>query len=197
MTRVSVLLIIICCVGILLLVAPTPTGAWFSDTETIEGISIATGSWSDAGSLVVTADQALLKPPAGSHAKTVLSGITAGNTGSTPLEITGVRVSWWPDDGEMIRQVAFTRGKGGEAPRAGPEESGPAPGAGGEGFTAFWSGEAASGRTLDGRFLLDPSTHNDPARGVLLSFDSNMEGKSLVCTLILDGGSEKGVRVQL
>ena len=50
-----------------------------------------------------------------------------------------------------IRQVAFTRGKGGEAPRAGPEESGPAPGAGGEGFTAFWSGEAASGRTLDGR----------------------------------------------
>ncbi|MDK2916602.1 MAG: hypothetical protein PWR25_1159 [Euryarchaeota archaeon] len=197
MTRVGAFLVIICCVGILLLVAPMPTGAWFSDTETIEGISITTGSWSDAGSLVVTAEHALLKPPAGNHAKTVLSGITASNTGSTPLEITGIRVSWWPDDGETIRQAAFTRGKGGEAPRAGPKGSGPDPGAGGGGFTVFWSGEAASGRTLDGRFLLDPSAQNDPARGVLLSFDSNMEGKSLVCTLVLGDGSEKGVRVQL
>jgi len=198
MTRGGAFLVIICCVGILLLVAPMPTGAWFSDTETIEGISITTGSWSDAGSLVVTAEHALLKPPAGNHAKTVLSGITASNTGSEPLEVTGIRVSWDPDGGETIRQAAFTRGKGGETPRAGPHGAGSDPGsAGGEGFTTFWSGEAASGQVLDGRLLLDPSTQNDPARGVLLSFDSNMEGKTLVCTLILDDESEKEVRVRL
>jgi hypothetical protein len=46
----------------------------------------------------ITADQALLKPPAGRHAKTVLSGITISNTGSTPLEITGIRVSWQADE---------------------------------------------------------------------------------------------------
>ncbi len=198
MTRVVALLVIICCAGILLLADTTPSGAWFSDTEVIEGITISTGSWSGAAGLAVSADQALLKPPAGRHAKTVLSGITISNTGSTPLGITGIRVSWSPDDGETIRQVAFTRGKGGEAPHAGPKETGPDPeAAGDEGFTVFWSGEAASGQVLDGRALLNPSTRNDPARGVLLSFDSNMEGKSLVCTLILDDESEKGVWVQL
>ncbi|PKL63316.1 MAG: hypothetical protein CVV31_01760 [Methanomicrobiales archaeon HGW-Methanomicrobiales-2] len=198
MTSVNVFLVIICCAGILLLANATPTGAWFSDTEVIEGITISTGSWGDADNLVITADQALLKPPAGRHAKTVLSGITISNTGSAPLEITGIRISWWPDDSETIRQAAFTRGKGGEAPRAGPQGADPDPGSpGGEGFTVFWSGEAASGQVLEGRALLDPSTHNDPARGVLLSFDSNMEGKSLVCTLILSDESEKEVRVQL
>jgi predicted ribosomally synthesized peptide with SipW-like signal peptide len=198
MNKAYVLLVIISCAGVLLLAGTTPTGAWFSETEVIEGITITTGSWSDAGSLIVTADQALLKPPAGNHAKTVLSGITASNTGSEPLEVTGIRVSWDPDGGETIRQAAFTRGKGGEAPRAGPHGAGSDPGsAGGEGFTAFWSGEAASGQVLDGRLPLDPSTQNDPARGVLLSFDSNMEGKTLVCTLILDDESEKEVRVRL
>lgn len=198
MNKAYVLLVIICCAGVLLLAGTTPTGAWFSETEVIEGITITTGSWSDASSLMVTADQALLKPPADNHAKTVLSCITASNTGSVPLEVAGIRVSWDPDDGEMIRQVAFTRGKGGEAPRAGPNAPGPDPEpAGGEGVTVFWSGEAGSGQTLDGRLLLDPSTRNDPARGVLLSFDSNMEGKNLVCTLILDDESEKEVRVRL
>jgi hypothetical protein len=198
MNKAYVLLVIICCAGVFLVADTIPTGAWFSDTEVIEGITISTGSWSDVGSLVITADQALLKPPAGRHAKTVLSGITISNTGSTPLEITGIRVSWQPDESEIIRQVALTRGKGGETPRAGPQGADPDPeSAGGEGFTVFWSGEAASGQVLEGRFLLDPSTHNDPAGGILLSFDSNLEGKSLVCTLILDDGSEKGGRVQL
>lgn len=115
-----------------------------------------------------------------------------------PLEVTGIRVSWDPDGGETIRQAAFTREKGGEAPRAGPHGAGSDPGStGGEGVTVFWSGEAASGQALDGRLLLDPSTRSDPARGVLLSFDSNMEGKNLVCTLILDDESEKEVRVRL
>lgn len=198
MMRSIVLLVVICCAGMLLLADPVPTGAWFADTEVIEGISIGTGSWSSTDGLVIAADQPLLKPPAGRRAKTVLSGITASNTGSEPLEVTGIRVSWDPDGGETIRQAAFTRGKGGETPRAGPHGAGSDPGsAGGEGFTAFWSGEAASGQVLDGRLLLDPSTQNDPARGVLLSFDSNMEGKNLVCTLILDDESEKEVRVRL
>lgn len=195
MMRSIVLLVVICCAGMLLLADPVPTGAWFADTEVIEGISIGTGSWSSTDGLVIAADQPLLKPPAGRRAKTVLSGITASNTGSAPLTITGIRVSWDPDDGEAIREAAFTRGNGGKAPRAEPEEAGPES-AGGEGFTVFWSGEAASGQTLDGRMLLKPATHSDPAQGVLLSFDANMEGKSFMCTLILDDGSEKGVRVQ-
>lgn len=198
MNKAYVLLVIISCAGVLLLTSTTPTGAWFSETEVIEGITITTGSWSDTDSLMVTADQALLKPPAGNHAKTVLSGITASNTGSVPLAITGIRVSWDPDSGETIRQAGFTRGKGGEDPRAGPNAPGSDPeSTGGEEFTVFWSGEAVSGQILDGRLQLDPSTQNDPARGVLLSFDSNMEGKSLVCTLILDDESEKEVRVRL
>ncbi|MDD4454735.1 MAG: SipW-dependent-type signal peptide-containing protein [Candidatus Methanomethylophilaceae archaeon] len=198
MNKAYVLLVIICCAGVFLLAGTTPTGAWFSDTEVIEGISITTGSWSGAGSLMVTADQALLKPPAGNHAKTVLSGITVSNTGSAPLKVTGIRVSWDPDGGEMIREAAFTRGMGGEAPRAGPKGVGSDPGsAGDEGFTVFWSGEAVSGQALDGRLLLDPSARSDPARGILLTFGSNMEGKSLVCTIVLDDGNEKEVRLQV
>jgi len=196
MNKAYVLLVIISCAGVLLLAGTTPTGAWFSDTEVIEGITISTGSWSDVGSLVITADQALLKPPAGNHAKTVLSGITASNTGSEPLEVTGIRVSWDPDGGETIRQAAFTRGKGGKAPRAGPHGSEPEL-AGGEGFTVFWSGEAASDQLLEGQALLKPATRNDPARGILLSFDSNMEGKSVVCTVVLDDGGEKEVRLEV
>ena len=69
MNKAYVLLVIISCAGVLLLAGTTPTGAWFSETEVIEGITITTGSWSDAGSLIVTADQALLKPPAGNSYK--------------------------------------------------------------------------------------------------------------------------------
>jgi predicted ribosomally synthesized peptide with SipW-like signal peptide len=196
MNKAYVLLVIISCAGVLLLAGTTPTGAWFSETEVIEGITITTGSWSDAGSLIVTADQALLKPPAGNHAKTVLSGITISNTGPAALAITGIRVSWSPDDGEMIGEAAFTRGKGGKAPRAGPHGSEPEL-AGGEGFTVFWSGEAASDQLLEGQALLTPATRNDPARGILLSFDSNMEGKSVVCTVVLDDGGEKEVRLEV
>ncbi|BBL68719.1 hypothetical protein MchiMG62_19000 [Methanoculleus chikugoensis] len=198
MNKAYVLLVIICCAGVFLVTDIIPAGAWFTDTEVIEGISITTGSWGDAGSLMVTADQPLLKPPAGNHAKTVLSGITVNNTGSAPLEVTGIRVSWDPDDGEMIREAAFTRGKGGEAPRAGPKGAGsnPEP-AGDEGFTVFWSGEAVSGHLLEGQAQLGPATRDDPARGILLTFGSNMEGKSLVCTIILDDGNEKEVRLQV
>ncbi|GLI45678.1 hypothetical protein [Methanoculleus bourgensis] len=197
MNKVYVSLVIICCAGVLLLLADVaPAGAWFTDTEVIEGITITTGSWSNADDLVITAEQPLLKPPAGNHAKTVLSGITISNTGPVALAITGIRVSWSPDDGEMISEAAFTRGKGGKAPRAGPHGSEPEP-AGGEGFMVFWSGEAASDQLLEGQALLTPATRNDPARGILLSFDSNMEGKSVVCTVVLDDGGEKEVRLEV
>lgn len=197
MTKIIAPLVIICCAGIFLLAGTTPTGAWFSDTVVIEGSSITTGSWSDAGSLMVTADKGLFKPPAGHHAGTILSGITVSNTGSTPVVITGVKVSWDPDDGGMIRRVAFTRVKGGGHPHAGQEGSGRDPdSADNEGSIAFWSGEAASGQVLDGRFLLNPPALDDPVREVQLSFDSDMDGKSLLCMFIMNDGSEKEIRVQ-
>lgn len=197
MSGVRVFLVIICCAGIFLFAGTTPTGAWFSDAVVIEGNSIATGSWSDAGNLMVTVDNGLFKPPTGRHAKTIFSGITVNNVGSAPVVITGVKVSWDPDDGGMIRRVAFTRVKGGGHSHAGQEGSGRDPDpAADEGFTVFWSGEAASGRVLEGRFLLDPAAPDDPAREVRLSFDPGMDGKSLLCTFIMDDGSEKEVRVQ-
>src|SRR5690554_8183629 len=102
MNKVYVSLVIICCAGVLLLLADVaPARTWFTDTEVIEGITITTGSWSNADDLVITAEQPLLKPPAGNHAKTVLSGITISNTGPAALAITGIRVPWSPDDGEM------------------------------------------------------------------------------------------------
>jgi len=198
MNKAYVLLVIISCAGVLLLAGTTPTGAWFSETEVIEGITITTGSWSDAGSLIVTADQALLKPPAGNHAKTVLSGITASNTGSEPLEVTGIRVSWDPDGGETIRQAAFTRGKGGEAPRAGPHGAGSDPGsAGGEGFTAFWSGKRHPARSSTAGFCWTRQHKMIPHEESCSRLTRTWRGRPLCVPLILDDESEKEVRVRL
>ena len=187
MNRVYVLLVIIGCAGVLLLADITPAGAWFTDTKAIEGITNTTGSWSDcAGDLEITACKPHLR-----HAKTTLTGITITNTGQDPLTIAGIRISWSPGNGEMIHEVAFTHGWGGRPPHAGSN------GHGHGGSTVFWSGEAESGQVLEGQASLGPATQDDSAQNIRLSFDSNMEGKQIVCTVILDDGSGKEVSLEV
>lgn len=113
----------------------------------------------------------------------MLTGVTIRNTDQEPITITGIRVSWSPDDGEIIREVAFTRGWCGRSPHAG--------------FTAFWPGEAESGPVLEGQAQPGTVTQGDSAQSVRLSFDSNVERRQIVCTAILDDGSEKAIRLDV
>ncbi|MFA5613933.1 MAG: hypothetical protein WC993_05630 [Methanoculleus sp.] len=121
----------------------------------------------------------------------MLTGVTIGNTDQEPITITGIRVSWSPDDGEIIREVAFTRGWGGRSPHAGSN------GHGEGGFTALWLGEAESGPVLEGQAQPGTVTQGDSAQSVRLSFDSNVERRQIVCTAILDDGSEKAIRLDV
>jgi len=121
----------------------------------------------------------------------MLTGVTIRNTDQEPITITGIRVSWSPDDGKIIREVAFTRGWCGRSPHAGSN------GHGEGGFTAFWPGEAESGPVLEGQAQPGTVTQGDSAQSVRLSFDSNVERRQIVCTAILDDGSEKAIRLDV
>lgn len=121
----------------------------------------------------------------------MLTGITIRNTGTEPITITGIRISWSPDDDEIIREVAFTRWWGGRSPHAGSNGHS-------EGwFRAFWPGEAESGQALEGQAQPGPVTQGDSAQSVRLSFDSNVEGRQIVCTAILDYGIEKAICLEV
>lgn len=87
--------------------------------------------------------------------------------------------------------MAFTRGRDSRSSHAGSN------GHGEGGFRAFWPGEADSGQALEGQAQPGPVTQGDSAQSVRLSFDSNVEGRQIVCTAILDDGIEKAICLEV
>jgi predicted ribosomally synthesized peptide with SipW-like signal peptide len=202
--RMRALLAFMCCAGAALLLIGSYSGAWFTDTETIEGISISTGFWGEADCLSVSTDQARLNAQGCCLANHVLYNIIVRNECNGPVTITGIRVIWTPDAGERILDAVLIPGAAIDLANYLQDDDGCSPAA----FTAsdsstgdtnplFWYGREASGSLLDGRYRLDPAWASETgAVNLLLIFNADMSGKTFGITFIAEDGSQEEVSVQ-